>query len=205
MIDSYLEKKQQREAYEDQKGEIVFGLLGGFILLVLGIMNNWPIYGSFNVFAVMSYLIITVGLCLILLGIVAPAFLRLPYKGFVLVGKKIGSAVLMVLLTVIYGVIVLPVGLFVRKKRKHMGFYTWTGDFPYEETAFEVIKDRAQQDFESSIKSPFIRNIYKLFGTLVRNKRMFLIPAAIVLVLLGLLLFFAASNVVFNFFIYTLF
>jgi len=202
---SYLQTKQQREAYENQKGEIVFGLLGGFILLVFGIMNNWPIYGSFNVFAIMSYIIISIGLILILLGIVAPALLRLPYKGFVFIGKKIGSALLLLLLTVIYGLMVLPVGLFMRKKRKHLGFFTWTGNFPYEETSFEAIKDWDKTDAEGSIKSPFLKNIYKLFGTLVRNKRAFLIPATVVLVLLGLILFFAASNVVFNFFIYTLF
>lgn len=202
---SYLQTKRQRDAYENQKGEIVFGLLGGFILLVFGIMNNWPICGSFNVFAIMSYIIISIGLILILLGIVTPALLKLPYRGFVFIGKKIGSALLLVFLTVIYLIMVLPVGLIMRKKHINLGFLTWTGDFPYEETAFEAIKDRVQQDFEGSIKSPFLRNIYKLFGTLVRNKRAFLIPATVILVLLGLILFFAASNVVFNFFIYTLF
>lgn len=202
---SYLQIKQRREVYEDQKGEIVFGLLGGFILLLFGIMNNWPIYGSFNLFAIMSLAIIATGLCLIFLGIVAPSLLRLPYKGFVFIGKKIGNALLLVFLTVIYGVMVLPVGLIMRKKRKSLGFFSWSGDFPYKETSFEEIETAENNGFEGSIKSPFLKNIYKLFGTLVRNKRAFLIPAAVILVLLGLILFFAASNVVFNFFIYTLF
>lgn len=205
MTDSYLQEKQQRKAYEDQKGEIVFGLLGGFILLVFGIMNNWPIYGSFNLFAIISYVFITIGLCFILLGIIAPSLLRLPYKGFVFIGKKIGNSLLLVFLTVIYIIMVVPVGLIMCKKHKDLGFIAWSGEFSYEEKAFEEIGTDVKKDVAGSIKSPFLKNIYKLFGTLVRNKRAFLIPAAVVLVIVGLILFFAASNIIFNFFIYTLF
>jgi len=205
LTDSYLQKKQQREAYENQKGEIIFGLLGGFILLFFGIMNNWPVYGSFNLFEIMSLALIASGLCLILLGIIAPALLRLPYKGFVFIGKKIGSVIFFVFLTIVYGVIILPVGLIIRRKRKNLGFLTWSGDFPYEEKAFEEIRTGDTNNADSSIKSPFLKSLYDLFGTLVRNKRAVLIPAAIVLVIIGLILFFAASNIIFNFFIYTLF
>jgi hypothetical protein len=205
LTNSYLQTKRQREAYEEQKGEIVFGLLGGFLLLVLGIVNNWPIYGSINVYAIMSYIIIAIGLCFLLLGIIAPALLGLPYKVFVFIGKKIGSAILIILLTIIYGVMVFPVGVFMRKKRKRTGFFTWTGNFPYEETSFQTIRTDDKKNAGSSIKLPFLKSLYNLFGTLIRNKRTFLIPTTVVLVLLGLILFFAASNVVFNFFIYTLF
>jgi len=205
LTNSYLQKKKQHEAYEDQKGEIVFGFIGGTIILLSGILNNWPVYGSFNLYAVMSIVFIAIGLCLLLLGFIAPALLKWPYKGFVSIGKKIGEAIFLVLLAVIYFIMVIPVGLIMRKKRRSLGFFTWNGDYPYEEKAFEKIGTGGEKDIDSAIKSPFLKNIYKFFGTLVRNKRFFLIPAAVILVLVGLILFFAASNIVFNFFIYTLF
>lgn len=205
MTESYLQAKRRREACEEQKGEIVFGLLGGFLLLVLGVMNNWPIDRQFGFFTVMSYVFIAAGLCFILVAVVVPALLKWPYKGFVFLGRKIGGAVLMVLLTVIYGLIVLPVGLLFRHKRKQAGFYSWTGSFPYKDASFETMGAKEQKGFESPVPAQLPGKIYMLFETLVRNKRVFLIPAAVLLILLGLILFFAASNIVFNFFIYTLF
>jgi hypothetical protein len=205
LTNSYLQIKKQREAYETQKGEIVFGLLGGTVLLMFGILNNWPVNGASKFFTVLSLAIMLTGIFLILSGIVVPVLLKQPYKGFVFIGKKIGEGILISILTVIYLIMVIPVGLFMRKKSKDSGFLAWSGKFPYEERKFEEIKHKNSENIDNTIRSSFLRNIYKIFGTLIRNKRFFLIPAAIILVVLGLILFFAASNIIFNFFIYTLF
>lgn len=205
MTDSYLQTKKQREAYEEQKGEIVFGLLGGTVLLLAGILNTWPIRGIFGLTDIICLVIIFAGICFVLLGIAAPALLKYPYKGFIFIGEKIGEEVLLIILSLIYLVLIIPVGLIMRKKRKSLGFFTWSGEFPYKEKTFEEITESGSKDIDTTIKSSFLRNIYKLFGTFIRNKSFFLVPAAVILVLLGLILFFAASNIVFNFFIYTLF
>jgi len=205
LTDSYMKNKKQREEYEEQKGEIIFGFFGGTVILLAGIMNSWPVYGSLNLYAVVSLVFIAIGLCLLLIGFIAPALLKLPYKCFVFIGKKFGEAVLLIFLAVIYFIMVIPVGFILRRKRRSLGFFTWNGDYPYEEKAFEKIRTDGGKDINSTIKSPFLKNIYNFFGTLVRNKRAVLIPAAIVLVIIGLILFFAASNIIFNFFIYTLF
>jgi len=207
LTDSYLQKKKQREAYEDQKSEIIFGLLAGTVLFLFGLLYPFPVDPllKFTVYNVISIGLINIGLCMILLGIIVPAFLELPYKGFVFLGKKIGEAILLIFLAVTYFIIVLPVGLIIRKRRSSLGFFTWSGDYPYEEKSFEKIGAGGGMDIDSTKNFPLLENIYKLFGTLIRHKRSFLIPIVIILLLLGLILFFAASNIVFNFFIYTLF
>lgn len=205
MTDTYLEIKQQREAYKELKGETIFGHLFGFILFWAGILINLPIYGSNLINVIICISIISIGLISILFAIIVPTFLRWPYKAFMYIGKKIGSVIFLLLLAVIYLSLVLPVGLIKKKKRKNYGYFTWNSDFEDDENTFEDIKILDNMNINYRTKSSFLRNIYILFGTLVRNKRIFLIPAAVTLVIVGLMLIFTASNIIINFFIYTLF
>lgn len=205
MTNTYLEIKNQRDEYEETKGETIFGLFFGFVLILAGLFNNLPVYGSISLNVVICIVILSTGLLLMLMAVAVPSVLKYPYKGFVFLGKLIGRAVFLVLLTLIYIVLVLPVGLFIRRKRKDFGFQNWNNKYVGKDTAFENINTTGIEGVDEISKRSFLRNIYNLFSLFIRNRRLPLIPVAIILILLGLILFFISSSVVFNFFIYTLF
>lgn len=205
MTEPYLEAKKHRDEYTETKGETLFGLFFGFLLFLAGIFNNLPIFGSNMRNAVLCIVILSSGLLLMVIGVAVPSALKWPYKGFVILTKAIGNTVFFVVLTVVYSVFILPVGIFWRRSRNAHHFFEWKKGYNGPNSTFLSFRDKDKAPVSEKQRHPFIRTIVDIFGTFVANKRISLVPVLVILVLLGLLLFFVSTSTVFNFFIYTLF
>lgn len=197
---TYLEKKEYSDAMEELKNETIFGLMGGIILMAVGVLNWLSAAKPWDVIFICVFFL---GLAFLLLGVAAPSLLKYPYKAFRLWGNAVGKAVFAVLLAVLYFPLIFPVGLFLRRKRETQGYFAWKQAQPEPRSAFSDIA-RADGAAASPRRASYWGILYQLFSGLITNRKFILIPAVVILVIVGLILFFVSSNVM-TAFIYTLF
>lgn len=200
MTETFIEKYSKKKVIEERNNEILFGLIGGTLLSSGGFLKFLTSEGPLMYGCIV---VCVLGICVFLVAIIVPSVLKYPCKAFLFLGNKTGTIVFTVVLTVVYSVLILPVGLLLRNRRQRYGFYCWEGSFCEDETAFETLKTHKSTE-SGFTRSSFLWSLYRVFGTVTHNKRYFLIPAIIILVLAGAILFFVSSNVV-VYFVYPLF
>ena len=198
MAESYIERKKRRDAIEEEKNHIIFGLMGGIILMLVGGLNWLSAGQGFG--EIVCVCVTALGLLLVLLAIVVPALLRYPYKAFRFFGNTAGKAVFAILLTALYVLLILPVGLILRRKREAQGYFTWEQP-PAPRSLFRTIDHTAAA---KTGKASYFGIVYRLLSIFAANRKFILIPIVIILVIAGLILFFVSSNVM-TAFIYTIF
>lgn len=201
MKNLYLSIKEKRQSAEDLKNQILFGLMFGPLLFVFGAVFYFSVSGLYEIIFVCTSF---TGLILICLGILIPSALNAPYKAITFFGNKIGNVIFKAILTVIYVFLIIPVGFLGKKKRTKYGLYEWDDKFSGKETAFVRTADYKEKNLDTVVVFPKLLNIYRLLGRIIKNKWFIIIPTTILLIILGLIYFFAATNVV-SFFIYTMF
>src|SRR6187401_3505680 len=91
------------------RAERVFGLLVGAILAALG---AWWIYRE--KFAAVRPWFLGVGVLLLVLGLVAPRLLSLPYKGWMGLAEMLAKVVTTLILAIVFFLVVTPIGVFKR-------------------------------------------------------------------------------------------
>lgn len=200
MKKSYLELKKDKDALEEEKNYSVFGLMGGIILMAVGALN-WLSSGP-GKWEIIYICIAALGLIFFLLALIVPTFLKYPYKVFRAWGNLVGKAVFVVVLAILYFLFIFPIGLLLRHKRETEYYFTW-GDNPPKSRS--VFADLAQQETKvHAAKTSYLGILYRLLALFVANKKYILIPAVVVLAIVGLVLFFVSANVMTGF-IYTIF
>ena len=200
MKKTYLELKKDRDILEKEKNQIIFGLMGGIILMAVGALN-WLSSGP-GVWEIVCICIAALGVIFFLLAIIVPAFLKYPYKAFRFWGNLVGKVLSAVVLAILYFLFIFPVGLFLRRKREEQGYFSWGDARPQPRSMFADLTQSENQP--DSAKASYLGILYRLLVLFAANKKYVLIPAVIVLVIVGLILFFVSTNVVTGF-IYTLF
>jgi len=200
MKKTYIELKKDKDILEEEKNQIIFGLMGGIILMVLGALN-WLTSGP-GVWEIVCICIAALGAVFFLLAIIVPAFLKYPYKAFRAWGNFVGKILFSFVLAILYLLFIFPVGLFLRRKREEQGYFTWDGTPPPPHSIFADLTQSENQ--ARTTKASYLGILYRLLALFAANRKYILIPAVIVLVIVGLILFFVSTNVVTGF-IYTLF
>lgn len=198
MAESYLERKKRRDDMEELKNETIFGLMGGILLMLVGAVNWLMATGLREVACVCSF---ALGFLAFALAIAVPSLLKYPYKAFRFLGNAAGKAVFAAVLTVFYFLLVFPIGLFLRRKREEQGYFTWNAAQPKPRSTFLGIPRAAGS---KAGKASYFGILYNLVSGFVTNGKAVLIPVVVILVILGLILFFVSSNVI-TAFIYTIF
>ena len=107
------------------------------------------------------------------------------------------------LLTILYCLLIFPIGLLLRGKREAQGYVCWDQARPEPRSMFMEI-NQVDTHMQGAAKASYFGVLYRLFSIFIANKKMILIPALIMIVLLGLILFFVSSNVM-TAFVYTIF
>lgn len=200
MKNTYLTVKSRRESAEDLKNQILFGLIFGWVLFILGSVGYFSVSGGYEIIWVCIGFL---GILLICLGVVFPSALKHPYKYVDFFGKKFGDIIFKIILAMIYIILILPIGLMSKKKRTQYSIYEWEDGFTGIENAFKK-REYSGKNLDHVVAFPKLLNVYRLFGRIIENKWYVIIPATTVMIILGLILFFASTNVV-SFFIYTIF
>ena len=198
MRETYLEKKARIDAMEEEKNHIIFGLMGGTIQMIVGALNWLTAAGAWEVVCVC---VAALGLLLVLPAIVVPAFLKYPYKAFRFFGNTMGKVIFAVILTALYCLFVLPVGLVLRRNREAQGYLSWEQESPEPRSLFADIDRSATQ---KTGRASYFGIVHRLLAVFAANRKFILIPIVIILVIVGLVLFLVSANVVTGF-IYTIF
>ena len=194
----YMHDRKERLEDEAIGNYAVFGQLGGLIISLMCFMKWLTTYNT-----LMSYILLALtafGLYMMITGVIVPQSLNWIYRPFSIFGNKIGEIIFDVLLLIVYFVFVLPVGLFMRRKNHEYLYAEWDDKYPFDErSGFTVWKSSA-----SSSKGGMLGTSARIIQMLMMNGKYIFIPAVIILIALGIILFFVSSSVMAPF-IYTLF
>lgn len=203
MSSSYLIRLRERTAFLALKRQIVFGLVGGWLLLVLGGFRQLYVATARDA---TSFALLVAGAALFGVGLVWPQGLAVVERGVRAATGWIGKTLLLAFLSVTYFLIITPVGVAWRSLRGSDPFYAWTGEAP---TAMQgwvpksVVDDRRSASSEAAMR-PLSSQLFVVIGYFLRNGHFVLVPVVVFLLLAGLVLFFVKSSALAPF-IYTLF
>lgn len=206
----YLRALGERRAAERIKHLAGFGLVVGGICLLVGGSFLWREVGLREFWGFWAWLwvmLVGLGVVLAISAVLAPALLQGPYRAWMALGHFQGRVVMVVLLTIIYGLIITPLGFFVRCVRGPRQFLAWdAGARPPRHSGWQLL---ATHPVESTCEPGHRRRSLPelLLSTLqffhARGQHLAL-PVIALLLILGLILFFANGSVLAPF-IYTLF
>jgi hypothetical protein len=166
------------------------------------------VYGAYGYFAGMDHsdgFYITfwvLGSALLLAAIAYPLCLDSATRAVRNLTGKIGHFIFNALLTILYYLVLTPIGRLTGKASPALPFAAW--DSPEKAVSYgwrdKTTRTLVQESGEAHIGNIF----YQILRYFVQHGRWFLIPLIIVLLFLGLILFFAQTSVLAPF-IYTLF
>ncbi len=199
----YLLRLRERTEFLALKRQIVLGLVGGWLLGLLGGFR-W-LYVA-NARASTSLSLVIVGAALFALGLSSPRALAGVERGIRAATGWIGKAVLLAFLTLTYFLIITPVGLVWRSMRGSDPFYAWTGETPSGMQGWvpkSLVDDRRSASSEAGMRR-LSSQLFVVIGYFIRNGHFVLVPVVVFLLLAGLVLFFVKSSALAPF-LYTLF
>lgn len=195
MTNIYLQERKIRENRKCYRDNVLFGMLGGVFFAFLSFLQflragkGWDIlWAAVFVFAILLFMI-----TLIYTPIVEPI-----KNGFMKVGNAVGNLIFKLLLIIIYIVFFIPAGKLMDKRKYE--FYSWeTGlsnarGFIDREKIYKPDSDYSDKNI----------SLYRVISFFMERKQFIMLPALIILLALGIVLFFLSSTVVAPF-IYTLF
>ena len=199
---SYMERRAARLAFHALKTEVAFGMVISSLLLGVGSWRYFVVIGANDGLAASAAVLGAVGW---LLTLVIPSVWSLPEKALGVLVRGFGGALFALLLTLVYGALMVPVGVLLRTFRGSGPILTWDRAPPAgglegwrpKEVACEVQVSRRGKP---SLAMRFLA-VLQFF---VRRGHYVFLPALVIVLALGLVLFFVKSSALAPF-IYTLF
>lgn len=199
---SYLERRAARLAFESLKKEIIFGMVISSLLLGIGTWRYFAVVGANDRLAAAMAVLGVVGWVVTL---VVPWLWKLPEKALGFLTRKAGGVLFAALLAMVYAVLIVPVGVLLRRISGLGPIVTWDKAQPAgglegwhpKEVAFEVQVGRRG-------KPSLARRFLTVLQFFARRGHYIFLPTLILLLALGVVLFFVKSSALAPF-IYTLF
>lgn len=200
---SYLQRLKQRQHLARLKEQIVFSLTLGWLMTLVG--------GFHYFFALNSYdswwkILFYMGMGLIAISMILPgaiALLQLPLQKLT---EKIGEKIFLLILLACYFLFIFPVGVLFRKQQTSYSFYAWQDKFMNQVEGW--IKWESREDIQllhpGAKKRPLMLQLAWVVAYFMRNGHYLLIPVLVLLLVLGLIMFFVKASALAPF-IYTLF
>jgi len=173
-----------------------FGIISGIILSVVA---GYQSLCTVGIVSVLFKIVAAIGLIILVIGSFFPDILNKPVKISKKAGSFLGGLMLKLLLVPVY-LLMASVNMVMHKGySKKFGFDRWenTGR---EKTSFYDYSELAHK----SGRFTTVDIINSVLDFFVANKTFVVIPIVILLLIFGMLIFFASSNAVFSF-VYTLF
>lgn len=200
---SYLQRLKQRQQLADLKEQIIFGLTLGWLMTLLGGFHYFFVGGTGDRFWQWMFCF---GIGLISLSLILPAAITIIQKPLQAATQKIGELLFSLILILNYFLLILPVGILLRRIQTKNSFHTWKHK-PLTETS-EWMDWRSQEPIQVLQRDVKKRSLMLQFAWVIayffRNGHYLLIPALLLLGVLGLIMFFIKASALAPF-IYTLF
>ncbi|HSY53573.1 MAG TPA: DUF5989 family protein [Opitutaceae bacterium] len=198
MQSGYLLRLKIRRAREIRRRQVGLGLIGGWLLLLVGAFK-WFYAANSSQTAAVAFLI--TGAVLLVAGLLRPSLLRPVESTLRAAGNWIGRGIFSVLLGVAYLCVITPVGLAMRVGRGSAPFYYGKG--VTEGWTPKITDDRSPAGTSDNYR-PLLLQPLVVFAYFIRLRRFILIPVLVFLLVAGLVLFFVKSSALAPL-IYTLF
>lgn len=189
----YLERRAKREAWIQLKQQLGFGyIICGFLFLLGGLKVAITLTTRDPLWLVIMW----IGLVGIVITLVFPSAWIVPEKIFRRLAGFIGHAVFSILLAALYFILFLPVGLGLRWVRGLDPIHAWRDRPPegatrWNEKIVETIggEGASAEKVRHTLVQPFI-----IITFFIQRGQYFIIPALILMLALGLLLFFVQTS-----------
>ena len=194
MTNNYLNSINARKEKENLKECVIFGQTIGLIIILVSLLKFLTINASNDKYII---ILMAIGLGIFLLGLIFPYVLYYPNKIFKYLVNKIFLCCFLIILSIIYLVLIIPIGLFNRQKyQKKYGFYSWNDKSKIKFKQFtdkEVAYLNVYQKSTSISKFKIINQVISYF---INSKEYMLIPTILIFILLGVIFYFVTSSVV---------
>ena len=200
---SYLQRLKQRRQLAHLQEQIVFGLTLGWLLTLVGGFHYFFVSSINDVFwQTLFYL----GIGLVSLSVILPAAISILQKPLQTVTQKIGELLFSLLLIWNYFLLILPVGILLRILQENTSFHTWKHELLSEAGGWTDWRSQEiTKTFHQGTNKRFlILQLAWVVAFFLRNGHYLLIPVLVLLLVLGLIIFFIKASVLAPF-IYTLF
>ena len=200
---SYLRRRDVRTAREALKRALGFGMVVSTLLVAVGAWRRFIVLGvNDKLWSVVA----VVGVVGWVTSLVLPTVWKGPERLVARLAQKGGAVLFALLLGFVYIVLVTPVGWALRKTRGADPIYTWNGSEPRAMEGWrrkEVVSD-AKLSRQASGRANLLRSFFGVLGFFARRGHYALLPVLVILLALGLVLFFVQSSALAPF-IYTVF
>lgn len=200
MTDPYLVRRRHRLASSELTQNVTFGIVLGWMLVLFGLHH----YLSAVVVGT-DWLLLTVpaGGLVLLLTAAVPSLFAWPRKGISRVANFAGLAVLTMFLAVVYILLIVPTALLQRWFYGRAPYYAWRGTPPPKVEGW--IRCESGAATAANVRGLLLpRLFFATFAHFIRQRRIPYLPALLVLLIVGIVLFFAHSSAIAPL-IYTLF
>ncbi|MEH2236070.1 DUF5989 family protein [Nostoc sp.] len=200
---SYLQRLKQRKHLTQLQEQIVFGLtLGWLMTLVGGFHYLFMINSHDNFWKALLY----IGIGLIAISLLLPSTISLFHSFLRHLTEKIGEKIFLLIILASYFLFIVPIGVLLRRQKTNNSFYAWQDKFMAQVQGW--IQWESREDIQplqpGAKKRPLMLQLVWVVAYFIRNGHYLLIPVLVLLLVLGLILFFVKASVLAPF-IYTLF
>ncbi|MGK7933878.1 MAG: DUF5989 family protein [Microcystaceae cyanobacterium] len=200
---NYLRRWRERKRIGRTKQLITFGMTLGLLITLFSGFQYLFVIGANDT---LWWFLLTTGIVIFLLSFIIPSSISPIEKLLRLITQWIGKTIFLLMLVLIYFILVFPVGLVLRSVKGTEPFYTW--EKTCELTVKGWVKKELTEDIKtfdkSSQKLPLILQPIKIISYFSRNGHYLFIPLLILMLILGLVMFFVQTSSLAPF-IYTLF
>ncbi|WP_334916506.1 DUF5989 family protein [Nostoc sp.] len=147
-----------------------------------------------------------IGIGLIAISLLLPSAISLFQSFLQKMTEKIGEKIFLLILLASYFLFILPIGILLRRQKTNNSFHTWQDKFIAQAEGW--IQWENGEDIQplqpGAKKRPLILQLVWVVAYFIRNGHYLLIPVLVLLLVLGLILFFVKASALAPF-IYTLF
>jgi hypothetical protein len=201
MANTYLKRREARLAFDELKREIIFGMVISTMMLSVGAWRYFIVIGANDI---LWGGIAALGALGLVAALVFPVLWKGPEGVLSAVMRRLGGVLLGALLALVYVLLIAPVGWLVRKMKGLDPIYTWDETVPAGMEGWH----RKEVLFETNIghtgKPNLLRRLLGVLRFFVGRGHYVFLPALVILIALGMVLFFVQSSALAPF-IYTLF
>jgi hypothetical protein len=189
---TYLQRLKIRRQRAALKNQILFGIVLGWLLALVGGFHVWFLPGSYPW---IWSILMKVGILLLSLGVILPTLLAVPESLFSRLTQPIGRIVFSGILTICYVLLVIPVGLLMQKIVGTKPFYQWhqRPNSPLDGWA-PVLEQASLQSTQTGQQRSLFLQIFWILAFFIRRRNYFLLPLVLLLLTFGLVMFFVQAT-----------
>jgi hypothetical protein len=197
----YLRRRKARVAFAVLKREIVFGMAISTLLLAIGAWRHFAVIGASDpLWAAVAAL----GGLGLLVAVVFPAAWSGPEWAVSYLVGKLGGWLFAALLTLVYGLLISPIGWALRTLRGSHPIYAWKGAAPEVMEGWRPKDVLAEANTGIRPRANLARRFFGVLRFFALRGHYLILPVLVMLMGLGMALFFVKSSALAPF-IYTLF